>query len=173
MKVNGEEERAITLSLSPPPDRRPSLKPATSHHSTAAHRPKTPASTSRVRNRQVPDACAQHCTAPHASGPPPTPSSPPSLRQAPRRLLPEQGLGIPQPLAPTSRPRMQASPGSSPSGSHLALTCKIRKPGNVSSNLGAPSVLRTCFSLSSPPSWFQRQAAAAELPNASMEAARR
>lgn len=63
--------------------------------------------------------------------------------------------------------------GSRPSGSHLPLTCKLRKPGNVSSNLGAAGVLRTCFSLSSPPSWFQRQAAAAELSSASMEAARR
>lgn len=107
---------------------------------------------------------------------PPRPPPPPRRRQAPRRRPPPHAGARPRnPAAAgaSSRAPDEASPGSQSSGSHLPWTCKRRKPGNVSSDRGAAGALRTCFSLSSPPSWFQRQAAAAELPNASMEATRR
>lgn len=79
----------------------------------------------------------------------------------------ERGLRAPPSRAPPPSSGRRHHLGR-PSGSHL----RARGPGTPSSNRGATGVLRTCFSLSSAPSWFQRQAASAELPSASMQAAR-
>lgn len=79
----------------------------------------------------------------------------------------EQGLRAPPSRAPPPSSGRRHHLGR-PSGSHL----RARGPGTPSSNRGATGVLRTCFSLSSAPSWFQRQAAPVELPSASMQAAR-
>lgn len=51
----GDEDLVNPPSL--PPDRRPSLRPATAHYPTATHHPKAPAWTSRVRKHQVRGAC--------------------------------------------------------------------------------------------------------------------
>lgn len=92
-------------------------------------------------------------SAPHAA---PGPTPPPAA----------QGLGTPPPGAPPPSSSRRHHLGR-PSGSHL----RTWGPGTPSSNHGATGVLRTCFSLSSAPSWFQRQAASAELSSASMQAA--
>lgn len=147
----------------------------------AAHHPEAAAWSSRVRNLQVRDACARHCAASHASRTPPT--HPPPRRQAAPGPAPPHAEAGPENRAGTitsSPPRYAGITwfpafGITPPVDLQAPQAwkRFRKPGNVSSNLGAAGVLRTCFSLSSPPSWFQRQAAAAELSSASMEAARR
>lgn len=143
-----------------PPARRPSPRPAAARHP----RPPTPAArvpgASEQGASQVRGACA-HGPAPHAAGPGPASATDCARPHA------ERGLRAPPSRAPPPSSGRRHHLGR-PSGSHL----RARGPGTPSSNRGATGVLRTCFSLSSAPSWFQRQAASAELPSASMQAAR-
>lgn len=96
----------------------------------------------------------------------PSASSWPQTAPGPTPPPAELGLATPPSRAPppSSGRRHHLA---RPSGSHLPTW----GPGTPSSNHGATGVLRTCFNLSSAPSWFQHQAASAELSSASMQAA--
>lgn len=96
----------------------------------------------------------------------PSASSQPQTAPGPTPPPAEQGLATPPSRVPPPSSGRRHHLGR-PSGSHL-LTWG---PGTPSSNHSATRVLRTCFNLSSAPSWFQHQAAPAELSSASMQAA--
>lgn len=158
-------------SFSPPPDPGPSRRPAPWHHPKASHR-RGPGS---QHPGQGPAGAGRMRTGP----PRRTPWNPP-------RPAASQAAAGPAPPHAGARPRNPAAAAAPPPGPrrghHLAPGLRDRTSrrlasaarfGNGSSNRGAAGVLGTSFSLSSPPSWFQRQAAPAEPPSASMEAARR
>lgn len=175
MKKEWDEE--LGNSPSPPPDQGRSLRPATAHYSHSHPPPKGPSldlkghKTPGVgRMRTVPPASlAAATTAPSTPH-----STPPSPRTAPGPARPQARAG----------PRNPAPAGTASRATDAGITWVLafspafrvdlerRRPRNVPSNLGAAGVLRTCFSLSSPPSWFWRQAAPAELSSTSIEATR-
>lgn len=169
----GEE---LPNSPAPPPNTGPSLRPATAQHPTAATtlRPHL-----RPPGLRPPGTWRMRTAPPRVPRPPALPAPPaaaaasrPRTAPGPTRLSPEQGRAALQ--APPPTPRPPGGPHLVPGlRAHASVDLQVPQSWKRCFKSGRRGGLRTCFSLSSPPSWFQRQAAPAELSSASMEATRR